>query len=253
MRKIGIVGGVSWRSTLDYYAGLCRLAEAMHVAQGGEGPAPIPEIGIESLDLAKAIALLAEGEIHGQWAPFDAYHRDALKRLEVLGVDLAVIASNTPHHRFDAIADGLGLNVINIFEIAARHAAAAGVDDLLLLGTGLVMTSAQIRTVFRRAGVNVYCPPKDELGPIARLLAALQQGDDRDGASELGNIVLRSFRKPHGRQPTVCLASTDLALAFRDRTRPVLRMLNGITYFDPTAAHIEAAFAAAVGAHESVH
>lgn len=54
----------------------------------------MPEISIESLDLAKAISYLGSDNDES-WSRFDNYHRSALQRLEASGVDFALIASNT--------------------------------------------------------------------------------------------------------------------------------------------------------------
>jgi aspartate/glutamate racemase len=59
MKKIGIVGGISWRPTVEYFREICRCAQERHLAQGLRGTAPMPEIVIESLNLAKSMSLLA--------------------------------------------------------------------------------------------------------------------------------------------------------------------------------------------------
>src|SRR5579864_2465190 len=132
MKKIGIVGGVGWRSTLDYYGRLCRLAEQWHAQQGLPGTPVMPEISIESLDLATAISYLGCDEDEVSWAKFDDYHRAALQRLENSGAEIALIASNTPHHRFDSIVRGVQIQVVNIFQEVAKESASIGVKHVLL-------------------------------------------------------------------------------------------------------------------------
>jgi len=58
MKKIGIVGGVGWRSTLDYYKEICRLSEEWNRAASLGEVAPTPEMSIESLDLKIAVSYL---------------------------------------------------------------------------------------------------------------------------------------------------------------------------------------------------
>ena len=55
MKKIGIVGGVGWQSTTEYYAELCRRSEQWHLARNPRDVPTMPEISIESLDLVKAM------------------------------------------------------------------------------------------------------------------------------------------------------------------------------------------------------
>jgi aspartate racemase len=246
MKKIGIVGGVGWRSTVDYYGGICLLAEEKHRREKKKGPIPIPEICIESLDLAKAIALLDDGEERNHWGGFDAYHREALKRLEAGGADFALIASNTPHDRFDEIVDGIDMPVINIFEVAARRASAAGYHELLLLGTPLTMASAQVRQAFERHGIQIICPPRRLFLRISQLIARLQRGEFANTKNELQEIV-RSATPPQSDDiQAVCLACTDLALAVAETARSFSIKFEGFDYLDPTAAHIEEAFGRAV-------
>jgi aspartate racemase len=88
MKKIGIVGGVAWLSTVDYYSEICRRSVPS-----------TPEMSLESLDLNKVVSYLGIDGDEESWQ-FDDYHRAALQRLEASGAEFAVMASNTPHHRF---------------------------------------------------------------------------------------------------------------------------------------------------------
>src|SRR5260370_1458752 len=89
MKKIGIVGGVAWLSTVDYYSGLCRRSEQWHLARNLQGVPSTPEMSIESLDLNKAISYLGIDDIEESWSQFDEYHRAALRRLEASGAEFA--------------------------------------------------------------------------------------------------------------------------------------------------------------------
>jgi aspartate racemase len=51
MKKIGIIGGIGWPSTIEYYRHICKLSLAYHANLNITGPAPMPEILIESLNL----------------------------------------------------------------------------------------------------------------------------------------------------------------------------------------------------------
>ena len=88
MRKIGIVGGVAWLFTVDYYSGICRRSEQWHLAKNLQGVPSTPEMSIESLDLNKAVSYLGIDDIEDSWSQFDEYHRAALRHLEASGADL---------------------------------------------------------------------------------------------------------------------------------------------------------------------
>jgi aspartate racemase len=236
MKKIGIVGGVAWLSTVDYYSEICRRSEL-------QGVPSMPEMSIESLDLNKAVAYLGVDGDEESWARFDEYHRAALRRLEASGAEFAVIASNTPHHRFASIVRGIGIPVISILEVTAKESARLGASEVLLLGTDLTMKSPEFREVFARYGIAAAGPRDEESrAKTEELIAELQIGKAAGAAERLSRIARISFEGQFKTQPVVCLACTELPLAF-----PELKMLatfeyDGLTYINTTAVHIEAAF-----------
>jgi aspartate racemase len=103
MKKIGIVGGLAWPSTVDYYSELCRRSEEWQKARNPQAAPWMPEMSIESLDVNKALSYIGNDEDVESWSRFDEYHRSALLRLEASGAEFALMAANTPHHRFAAI------------------------------------------------------------------------------------------------------------------------------------------------------
>lgn len=239
MKKIGIVGGVGWRSTVEYYSEICRRADAWHTEKKLTGTPSIPEIVIESLDLAKAFALLGKDENEESWGRFDAYHRGALWRLETAGADVALLASNTPHHRFNEIVRGVGIPVISILDAAAEECRCAGARKVLVLGTAVAMRSAKFRAAFAKHGIELAPPVND----VARartvtLIAELQRGRVKGAAVRMGKIVAASWRFPG--EPVVCLACTELPLAFPGFTTQASFKYGGVTYINTTAAHIDA-------------
>src|SRR5229473_4141017 len=131
MKKIGIVGGVAWLSTVDYYTEICRRSERWHVARNLPGVPSTPEMSIESLDHNKAVSYLGIDGDEESWSQFDDYHRAALKRLEASGADFAIIASNTPHHRFASIIRGVEIPVISLIEALAMESARIGAREVL--------------------------------------------------------------------------------------------------------------------------
>jgi aspartate racemase len=242
MKKIGIVGGVAWLSTVDYYAGICRRSEQEHADAGRQGIAPMPEMSIESLDLDKALSYLGTEGDECSWSLFDAYHRDALKRLEVIGVDFAVIASNTPHHRFAAIMRDVNIPVIDLFKVVAEEAVSVGATQVLILGTALTMASERLRRAFANKGVDADGPieHRNRLATI-ELIAQLQRGVIDGAAERIERIAKTSFPKQCAARPVVCLACTELVLAFPEFKSLSRFKMDGVTYINSSAAHIDAA------------
>lgn len=247
MKKVGIVGGVAWRSTVDYYSELCRRSEEWYLARNPQAVPSIPEISIESLDLSKAVSYLGTDDDEESWRQFDEYHRAALKRLEVSGVEFALIASNTPHHRFAAITSGIRIPVISILEAVAKESTRIGATEVLILGTPLTMRSPKFREAFAKCGVEA-AGPHDEAARIMTvdLINELQLGRVDRAAERLGKIV-RMSHKPQPKAPlAVCLACTELPLAFQEQKGLATFEYDGIRYINSSAAHVGAAFDFAV-------
>jgi aspartate racemase len=229
MKKIGIVGGVAWRSTLDYYSEICRRCE--------ERPTPTaPEISIESLDHTKAVSYLGTDGDEESWSQFDEYHRAALQRLEASGAGLAIIASNSPHHRLEAIVRGVMIPVVSIFEAVARESARIGATRVLILGTALTMSSQVFQKEFAKQGIQASGPDDHNLRSMTiQLTKDLQQGKLNGAADRLRNIAKLSSRK------VVCLACTELPLAFPEqKTLPTFEQ-DGVLYINSTIIHVNAA------------
>jgi aspartate racemase len=248
MKKIGIVGGVAWPSTVIYYSELCRRGEQWHLAHNLEGAPSTPEIVIESLDLNKAVAYLGADDDDASWSRFDKYHRTALERLEACGAEVAVIASNTAHHRFQAIIRGIGIPVISILDVAARECARVGARHVLILGTALTMKSAKFREGFAKHGIEAAGPHDDAARTMtAELITELQRGRSEGAAERVGRIANASFATQFTGHPVVCLACTELPLAFDEFKTLATFDYGGVSYINTTAAHINAVFDFAVG------
>jgi aspartate racemase len=248
MKKIGIVGGVGWQSTMEYYSEFCRRSEQWHLARNPRDLPTMPEISIESLDLAKAIAYLGSDDNEQSWSQFDDYHRHALKRLETNGADFAVIASNTPHHRFEAIVRSIGIPVISILDETAKESARIGAQQVLLLGTTLTMRSPKFRETFAKYGIEASGPLDEFLRAMtAELIMDLQLGKSESADQRLAGIARLSLDETQfGNQSAVCLACTELPLAFMRMKHCATFEYDGILFLNTTAVHIDAAFDFAV-------
>lgn len=247
MKKIGIAGGVGWRSTVEYYAELCRRAEEWSRARNVPGGPLTPEIAIESLDLNRAIALLGREGVEESWAGFDAYHRAALRRLEMSGAEVALIASNTPHQRFEAITRGIGIPVLSIFDAAAKTAVEIGAARILILGTRSTMASSKLPEAFAAHGIQSAAPRDESVRTqIAGLIEGLEAGAGTAVGPLLSEIARDAIGTEFGGDAAVCLACTELPLAFSESRGRASFECGGIRYINTTAAHIDMAFKFAV-------
>jgi aspartate racemase len=245
MKKLGIVGGVAWPSTVDYYRAICRLSVDFHKRENLSGPSAIPEMTIESLNLAKSFAMRGGAMTdHASWAAYDRYFREALQRIERSGAAVAIIASNTPHNRFSAITEGINIPVLSLFEAVGSHCAQIGVSDMLILGTAPTMASPVFADILKAAGIRGFSPASDtERTKIVALISELYEDRNEQAESRIRAVVDASFPDT-GASRAVCLACTELPLAFANIEKETDLELGGIRYINTTMIHARAAFAA---------
>jgi aspartate racemase len=243
MKKIGIVGGVAWPSTVEYYSELCRRSERWHLDRNPHTVPSTPEISIESLDHSKAVSYLGRDDSEDSWRHFDDYHRAALNRLTAGGADFALIASNSAHHRFATIVREIEIPVLSIIDAIAKECAKIGACEVLIMGTALVMRSPRFREGFAKYGIEAS-GPRDEASRAnaVDLIGEVQLGKIEGAANRLGAIAKLSFQRQFGAQPVVCLACTELPLAFPDHKTLATFNYDGVLYINSSAAHINAAF-----------
>jgi aspartate racemase len=228
VKKIGIVGGTAWLSTMHYYEQLCSRSEAAFGVT--------PEFSIESLDLRKALSLIGELDEEASWRGFDAYHREALMRVMRSGAEVALLAANTPHHRFAEITNGIPVHVVSVVDVVAKAVHEGGLDRVLLLGTRLTMASPVIRARFAHAAVTIDVPAEEERAAVIAVIERIQHGELGRAGAQIASIA-------RGR-PAI-LGCTELALAYADVAEKSEFIRDGSRYFNSLAIHVGAALEAA--------
>ncbi|MGH8145622.1 MAG: aspartate/glutamate racemase family protein [Rhodanobacteraceae bacterium] len=243
MNKIGILGGIGWMSTAEYYEGVCRLVEERHRSEGLSGVVAMPEIAIESLDLASARAYFGHDGHELSWSEFDRYHRDGLLRLQTAGADFAVIASNTPHLRLRQITRGVKLPVLSIVEAAAAACVDIGVTHVLILGSAGIMRSRVFRDAFAQRGIHAESPDSER---SRRIVTATIRGVELghlDGAAKRIHTVATGPGARHlPESSAVYLGCTELSLVFPAYRNAGVFEYGGVRYLNSTALHIHATF-----------
>ena len=223
MRKLGIIGGTSWASTALYYdhinRGVARRLGGLHSAR----------LAIESLDLAP----LAELELSGDWDGVAAIMSDAAKNLAKSGADGLLIASNTGHKAFNAVAASVKVPMLHIGDAAADKLAADNVRRVALLGTRFTMTEPHVRSRLEARGIELAPVPQKAIDEVDRIIfEELAAGQVvRDSQRKLKTLVADLARQ---KVQAVVLGCTELVLAVDTRA-------NVIPVYDTTAIHSRAA------------
>jgi aspartate racemase len=242
-KKIGIVGGVSWISTVEYYKAICEMSHQYQCERLHEGPPPIPEIAIESLNINKSVSLRGKPGNAESWQAFEAYFRDALNRLVVSGVDFAIIASNTPHNRLENITEGIDIPVISIFEEVAKLCSRNNLNRVLILGTEPTMSSQVFPSVLSRHGITGILPEAgQDQDMVISLIDQLQGAKKHNAAEQIQSLAEKYLSTNSNKLKAVCLSCTELPLAFPEHLNTPMFIVNGVTYLNTTWIHAKAAF-----------
>jgi aspartate racemase len=149
MRKIGLLGGMSWESTAIYYR---RLNELVRDRRGGLHSA---DLLMRSVDFAPIAALQAADD----WVGLTAMMVDAARGLEASSAEAVMICSNTMHRMADEVAAAIGVPLLHIGDATAAAIKAAGSVRPLLLGTRFTMEGHFYRGRLRDLhGLEVVLP-----------------------------------------------------------------------------------------------
>ena len=125
MRKIGLIGGMSWYSTRTYYEHINRGVQAK---AGKQASAPLL---IESLDFTDLVRLSSAED----WDRAGGVLADSAKRLEAAGATALLIGTNAMHKVYDAVAGAVSVPVLHIAEAVGQRMAASAVKKACLLYT----------------------------------------------------------------------------------------------------------------------
>lgn len=239
MKKIGILGGVGWASTIDYYRALSSGAGKFFAARGHGSPLPVPPMTIESVTQAKTRALRGQPGDEGSWAAFDAVFREAMLTLEHAGCDFAIIASNTPHARLHAIRRGISMPILSIFDATANATKETGAHEALVLGTAVTMQATDYAQTLAHLGIKANARlPEDDINEMQSMI----DEDFYGGASESARDRLLRYCDKHAKRGTaILLACTELPLAFPEHLDDVSFEVDGHLFVNPSAAHVAAA------------
>lgn len=160
MRKLGLIGGMSWISTEIYYRTI-NLAYAK--AKGGIHSAPLL---IESLDFA-GIARTCEPD---DWTCTAATLSESARRLEAAGAGALLICANSMHKVFDEVAASVAIPIIHIADEVGKAMATDKVETAALIGTRNVMSEPWYRQKLVKHGVSLLPADLREVDTIDRII-----------------------------------------------------------------------------------
>lgn len=230
MKTIGLLGGLSYESTLEYYR---IINEAVQERLGGVHSAALV---MHSFDF-QAIEVLQHA---GQWDQLAEQLGQAGAHLRAAGADFLVICSNTMHKVADEVARQSGLFVLHIADATGNAIRERDITRVGLLGTAFTMEEPFMTGHLRqRFGLDVLVPPAPDRRDVHRIIyEELVIGRIEEASRRRYQVIIEGLlaRGAEG----IILGCTEIGLLVRPQDVPV-------PVFDTTPLHALAAVAEACG------
>ena len=223
MRKLGLIGGMSWLSTRSYYERINKLVQG-RVSERSSAP-----LLIESLDFAPLSRLSTAQE----WERAAKVLADSAKRLEKAGATAIIIGANSMHKVYDQVAGAVKVPVIHIAECVAARMETDGIKKAGLIGTRNVMLESFYRQKLIARGIELLPPEMAFVEALDRIIydELLLGKASRQAERELKTIITNM--EQDGAEAVV-LGCTELEMV-------VVVDANVLPIYDCTRIHAEAA------------
>jgi len=229
MRTLGLLGGMSWESTLTYYR---YVNERVRDRLGGLHSA---KLVLYSVDFAEIERL----QHIGDWDSAGRVLADAAQALERAGAEALVLCTNTMHRVLDVVEPAIRMPVIHIADATARRVIAKGISKIGLLATRFTMEQDFYRGRLERNGLDVLVPNADERAEIHRIIYdELCLGAIHDDSREAYRAIMANLVARGAQGMILGCTEIGLLVGANDTTVPV---------FDTTRIHAEAAVDWALG------
>ncbi len=159
-KRIGILGGISYKSTIEYYERILRTNYEKNMDYY------YPEVVIFSLDFQK----FTDFENENDKDKYIEYIMEGINSLEKAGVEFILMAANSPHAVFEELERQSNVPLLSIVKVTAEKAKQEGMKKLLLLGIKFTMQSSFYQDACKRLGIVVIVPTEDEQDDINRII-----------------------------------------------------------------------------------
>lgn len=223
MKTIGLLGGMSWESTVPYYTTLNRRVA------GRLGGLHSAKVLLSSVDFAPLEALMREGA----WEEIGRRLAREAAVLEEAGAGLLLLCTNTMHKVAPALESAVRIPLLHIADVTGAAVRGAGLERVGLLGTRFTMEEEFYTARLARLGIDVLTPPADARALVDRVIfqelcrGQLLESSRAAYLQVMDDLVARGARG-------IVLACTEIGLLLGDAPFPV-------PLFDTAALHAEAA------------
>jgi aspartate racemase len=228
MKTIGLLGGMSWESTAEYYRLLNSLVRdrlgGLHSAR----------CVLYSVDFAEIERL----QVEGRWDEAGEVLAEAAKSVEAAGADMLLICTNTMHKVAGQVAAAVGIPLLHLADTTADAVLARGFRRVGLLGTAFTMEQDFYRGRLAAAGLDVLVPDADGRETVHRVIYdELCLGVVRDESRAAYQAVIADLVAAGAEGIVLGCTEIELLIGAGDSPVPV---------FPTTRLHAEAAVALAL-------
>lgn len=152
MKRIGLVGGISWVSTIDYYR---YINEEVNRRLGDIHYADCIIYSLNFSDFQKTYT-------SGNWEQAYSYLLEASGNLEKAGAELILLCANTAHAVADRLSENIRLPIVHIVKETANEIKKVGLKKVGLIGTKFTMEMSFYRDKLSDAGIDTLIPESEE-------------------------------------------------------------------------------------------
>jgi len=219
VKTIGLIGGMSWQSTQEYYRLINREVQSR---LGGHHSA---RCVLFSVDFAE----IENCQREGAWDRAAAVLIRAAQSLEKAGADFLILCTNTMHRVAGEIEKSVAIPLLHIAEVTAGEIAAAGISTVGLLGTRYTMEQEFFKSRIAARGIEVIVPGEaDRIAADRIIFEELCRGKVLRGSRELfGGFINRLVRRG---ARGIILGCTEIGLL-------VSQQQSKVPLFDTTRIH----------------
>jgi len=224
MKTIGMIGGMSWESSIEYYR---IINETVRTELGGLHSAKSMMVSVE---FAEIEAL----QHQDRWGEAAKILIAAARSLESGGADFAIICTNTMHKLYNKIQQSVRIPLLHIADATAELIKARGIQKIALLGTRFTMEENFYKgRLVDSYGLDVIIPGSEDMESIHRIIydelcAGIIQPDSKQKYTDIIRRLAREGAEG------IILGCTEIGLLVKQEDSPV-------PLFDTTEIHARAA------------
>ncbi len=224
MKTIGLIGGMSWESSIEYYKLINKKANELF---GGFHSC---KSLMYSVDFDEIVKLQHEGK----WEELDVIMADSAKMLEDAGADIVVLCTNTMHICSKAIKEKISIPFLHIAEAAGEEIVNQNIKKVGLLGTKFTMEKDFYKEVLNeKYGIEVIIPNEQEREQVHKIIyGELVHGKILEESREIFKSIISNLKNNGAEGVILGCTEIPLLISSTDVNIPI---------FDTTKLHAEKA------------